>query len=39
MRYYLNPKMLIKKAKGITKNPNEFTDYVKSTANIVKNNK
>lgn len=39
LRYYISPKMLIKKIKGITKNPNEFTNYVKSTANIVKKNK
>lgn len=38
LRYYLNPKMLLKKIKGITKNPAEFSNYIKSTAKIVKKN-
>ena len=36
LRYYLNPKLLIKKLKEISKNPSEFKKYIKASVDTVK---
>ena len=36
LRYYLNPKLLLKKLKEISKNPSEFMNYIKSARDVVK---
>ena len=36
LRYYLNPKLLLKKLKEISKNPSEFMNYLKSAKEAVK---